>query len=251
MTTPYYTPYSGQSTFSINPTNPQPQNSTGSNPGTPTPAGRGRPRGAATGAKRGRKAKAAVAGSTSPRASSSTFAVGSPAQTPVSFAASSVNAQYPRVHWAMPNATSGGAEEGAEDAGPLDTGGVTEGGDGDSLMQQQEEQLDPKAPVIDPALMGLGGGGGPTGSRRGTPLPDLATGLTLPNRSTPQPVLAPGRPGILAVDEEAEGDDELLPAMADDDYSAQLSWQSQSKDNLKCVPHSAKTSAPSNRLAGC
>ena len=37
------------------------------------------------------------------------------------------------------------------------------------------------------------------------------------------------------MEEEAEGEDELLPAMADDDYSAQLSWQSQSKDNLKCV----------------
>lgn len=30
-----------------------------------------------------------------------------------------------------------------------------------------------------------------------------------------------------------EGEDEMLPAMADDDYSAQLSWQSESKDNLK------------------
>jgi hypothetical protein len=38
------------------------------------------------------------------------------------------------------------------------------------------------------------------------------------------------------MEEEAEAEDELLPAMADDDYSAQLSWQSQSKDNLKCVP---------------
>jgi transcription initiation factor TFIID subunit 11 len=37
------------------------------------------------------------------------------------------------------------------------------------------------------------------------------------------------------MEEEAEAEDELLPAMADDDYSAQLSWQSQSKDNLKCV----------------
>jgi len=37
------------------------------------------------------------------------------------------------------------------------------------------------------------------------------------------------------MEEEAEVEDELLPAMADDDYSAQLSWQSQSKDNLKCV----------------
>lgn len=40
-------------------------------------------------------------------------------------------------------------------------------------------------------------------------------------------------PGV--IEEEAEGDDEMLPAMADDDYSAQLSWQSQSKDNLKCA----------------
>jgi hypothetical protein len=44
----------------------------------------------------------------------------------------------------------------------------------------------------------------------------------------------PQRP-IGAMEEEVEGEDELLPAMADDDYSAQLSWQSQSKDNLKCV----------------
>ncbi|KJA16609.1 hypothetical protein HYPSUDRAFT_47226 [Hypholoma sublateritium FD-334 SS-4] len=235
MTTPYYTPYSGQSTFSINPTNSQPQTSTGSNPGTPTPAGRGRPRGTATGAKRGRKAKAALAGSTSPRASSSTFAAGSPAQTPATFATSSANAQYPRVHWAMPNTSSGGADEGAEDAGSLDAGGAADGGDGDPMLQQQDEQLDVKAPVIDPALIGLGGSGGPTGSRRGTPLPDFATGLTLPNRSTPQPALPSVRPGIPGVDEEAEGDDELLPAMADDDYSAQLSWQSQSKDNLKVL----------------
>lgn len=39
-------------------------------------------------------------------------------------------------------------------------------------------------------------------------------------------------PGI---DDDGEGDDELLPAMADDDYSAQLSWQSQSKENLKVL----------------
>ena len=38
---------------------------------------------------------------------------------------------------------------------------------------------------------------------------------------------------IGAMEEEAEAEDEVLPAMADDDYSAQLSWQSQSKDNLK------------------
>ena len=47
----------------------------------------------------------------------------------------------------------------------------------------------------------------------------------------PQPGAAVRQPG--APDEDAEGEDELLPAMADDDYSAQLSWQSESKDNLK------------------
>lgn len=151
----------------------------------------------------------------------------------------------------MPNANSGGPEDGADEEGSQDAGGATDGGHGDSTLPQQDEQLDAKAPVIDPALIGLGGSGGPTGSRRGTPLPDIATGLTLPSRSTPQPAPSSGRPGILGVDEEAEGDDELLPAMADDDYSAQLSWQSQSKDNLKCVPRFVMTIASSDRFVGC
>ncbi|TEB26454.1 TAFII28-domain-containing protein [Coprinellus micaceus] len=47
----------------------------------------------------------------------------------------------------------------------------------------------------------------------------------------PQPILQ-GRP---APEDDIEGDDELLPAMADDDYSAQLSFQTQSKDNLKVL----------------
>jgi transcription initiation factor TFIID subunit 11 len=54
-----------------------------------------------------------------------------------------------------------------------------------------------------------------------------------PSSATSAPS-GPQRP-IGAMEEEVEGEDELLPAMADDDYSAQLSWQSQSKDNLKCV----------------
>ncbi len=55
----------------------------------------------------------------------------------------------------------------------------------------------------------------------------------------PPPITAgDGTTGRAAVgsqnaEEDGEGEDELLPAMADDDYSAQLSWQSQSKDNLK------------------
>lgn len=42
-------------------------------------------------------------------------------------------------------------------------------------------------------------------------------------------------PGAPAAEEDGEVEDEFLPAMADDDYSAQLSWQSQSKDNLKVL----------------
>lgn len=50
-----------------------------------------------------------------------------------------------------------------------------------------------------------------------------------------RPVAAAAAVAAAALDEDADGDDELLPAMADDDYSAQLSWQSQSKDNLRFV----------------
>jgi transcription initiation factor TFIID subunit 11 len=96
--------------------------------------------------------------------------------------------------------------------------------------------------VIDPALMGLGGAGGTinmsagigVASQRGTPVPDVSAGLMFPGRAL-QPPPASARHGIPGPDDEVEGDDEFLPAMADDDYSAQLSWQSQSKDNLKCV----------------
>jgi len=96
--------------------------------------------------------------------------------------------------------------------------------------------------VIDPALMGLGGVGGTNSigpgigvsSQRGTPVPDSSVGPMFP-ASGSQPPPASTRHAVLVPDDEVEGDDEFLPAMADDDYSAQLSWQSQSKDNLKCV----------------
>jgi len=59
-------------------------------------------------------------------------------------------------------------------------------------------------------------------------------GLVLPS-GTGVDSLMPPPPKPPAGEEEGEGDDEALPAMAEDDYSAQLSWQSQSKDNLKYV----------------
>ncbi|KAL5501023.1 TAF11 [Sanghuangporus vaninii] len=45
----------------------------------------------------------------------------------------------------------------------------------------------------------------------------------------------PPSSGRAGMDEDVEGEEDLLPDMADDDYSAQLSWQSQSKDNLKVL----------------
>lgn len=76
---------------------------------------------------------------------------------------------------------------------------------------------------------------GTSGSQQAVPTLDLAGLLSLNPTVTPiyQPPI-PSRP-VHAPDEDGEGEDELLPAMADDDYSAQLSWQSQSKDNLKYV----------------
>lgn len=75
------------------------------------------------------------------------------------------------------------------------------------------------------APSGLGGSGSEGNVTSGLVLPTGASG-------TGQRI---GTAGPGAAEEEAEGEDELLPAMADDDYSAQLSWQSQSKDNLKCA----------------
>ena len=60
-------------------------------------------------------------------------------------------------------------------------------------------------------------------------------GTSAPLNGDPPSHRASLAPGAAGADEEGEGEDELLPAMADDDYSAQLSWQSQSKDNLKYV----------------
>jgi transcription initiation factor TFIID subunit 11 len=63
--------------------------------------------------------------------------------------------------------------------------------------------------------------------------------LSLPGIQLPMSSLIAPRPAPVVgagVEEDGEGEDDLFPAMADDDYSAQLSWQSQSKDNLKCIP---------------
>jgi len=73
------------------------------------------------------------------------------------------------------------------------------------------------------------------------PTTDAGTVLSLPGQTAQavdptEDVTAPVPAGIAVPgDDDGDGEDELLPAMADDDYSAQLSWQSQSKDNLKVL----------------
>jgi len=80
------------------------------------------------------------------------------------------------------------------------------------------------------------------------PQPTTTSGtglLNLPGTTSttalhPTPVASMITVQVPAEDEE----DEMLPAMADDDYSAQLSFQSQSKDNLKYVSDLLDLSVP-------
>ncbi|KAJ7503128.1 TAFII28-domain-containing protein [Mycena galericulata] len=76
----------------------------------------------------------------------------------------------------------------------------------------------------------------PASSSYSTPL--STTGLLGLSGAPIVPAGAPppsARVPVSAADEDGEGDDELLPAMADDDYSAHENWQSQSKDNVKVL----------------
>ena len=131
------------------------------------------------------------------------------------------SAQYPRVHWALPTAGVAGSDETEgtlTSAGPSGTGPATSS----TLSIPPSSISVPSIPA--------------SGSQQGVPTLDLAGLLSL----NPNPVYRPSMLSTTArsahvLDDDVEGEDELLPAMADDDYSAQLSWQSQSKDNLKYV----------------
>jgi transcription initiation factor TFIID subunit 11 len=162
-------------------------------PQTPTSAGRGRPRGSGTGAKRGRRPKTLL-GSNSPRVDSP--APGSSTASPV-FPASSP--QFQQVQW--PTNTGDDAE-----------GSILQGG----ISRRTQSQV-----VV-----------GEQGSTTANTTVGVDSQAIAPSTvgSMPPPSIGV-RP--LGMDEDADVDDELLPAMADDDYSAQQSWNTQSKDNLK------------------
>jgi len=186
----------------------------------PSPV-RGRPRGSLTGAKRGRKPRGAgISGSTSPRpfvansfSTSPTIASSGPSTT------TAASAQYPRVHWALPTASGVGSEETARS--------LSAAASAAGLATSSTLSI-PSSSINVPSIS-------TSGTQQTVSTLDLAGLLSLSSTQVYRPpMLSTSRPGHV-IDEDVEGEDELLPAMADDDYSAQLSWQSQSKDNLKVL----------------
>jgi len=246
-----YTPYT---TPSHNPSVTQTPNSEIPNNGaigTPTPPGRGRPRGglsgAGTGAKRGRKPRGGATAGTSPRIPQTT-AGGTP--TP-----SFPNQQYPHVHWALPSGSSTQASTSTATGNADGAGSTPHGNTTTNTSSNPEQQYQPQTALqqlqqLQRRLSFPGQTSNPvtpsntTGYSLPSTIPTLdTTGLISFTGTNPPPVLPTGSaaplprplPRPLGVDDDGDGEDELLPAMADDDYSAQLSWQSQSKDNLKWV----------------
>jgi transcription initiation factor TFIID subunit 11 len=163
--------------------------------GTPTPRGRGR--GTSTGAKRGRKPRGSLP---NVNVDPHPLSQGPP-----------ITSQPTTVQWAQPITQMPSSSN-----SPSDT------------------RRTPSLGIVSAAEQSQGTSSGGTQSQ-GT----QGTVLSLPGTMPILPVGAGGtmqRPaGPAGADEDGDGDDELLPAMADDDFAAQSSWNSQSKDNLKCV----------------
>lgn len=163
--------------------------------GSQSPVGRGRPKGSSTGAKRGRKPKNYLG------ANPSRVASPTPGNSTVSPVFS--NQQYQQVHWAT-SAVGDEVESG------LLQGGISRRNSSQSQVIGTEQ-----GDAIAVSGASVSGEGQVLAS--GTFVPPFAAGARPPG-----------------VDEDGDVDDEFLPAMADDDYSAQQSWNTQSKDNLKC-----------------
>ncbi|KAG6373564.1 hypothetical protein JVT61DRAFT_6210 [Boletus reticuloceps] len=177
-------------------------------PQTPTPATRGR------GAKRGRKPRGTVLTSGPPSHQASPVSAGvSPGLghfTPVQW----TNPTMPAVGTSTPFPVSAAVPASTSTSQP-----IADASAGDLAMDSGDE-AGPSTSTTMPL-------GATTSVHTGTAAAAAAGG------SVGIPKMGTG-----AGDEDGEGEDELLPAMADDDYSAQLSWQSESKDNLKCAFYS-------------
>ncbi|KAG6872717.1 hypothetical protein C0995_007284 [Termitomyces sp. Mi166 len=234
---------------------------------TPT---RGRPRGSLTGAKRGRKPRGGAigVGTTAGRTSEATTthsATSSPATT---FSAS------PYVHWATMQSpaqagtrpAAGASTSTSTAAAQVGTAATTTGTTVVSSTYTPSTHYPNVTPsTYTPAATTTTTTGAtaststlttapsfalPNASGTGTSTIDAASLLRLASATGTVPILPTGASGVPSVvsgvlslaarqpgagDDDGDGDDEMLPAMADDDYSAQLSFQSQSKDNLKVL----------------
>lgn len=190
-----------------------------------TPSLRGRPPG-----KRGRKPRGAATGvgSSSPRIPSDNK--GNPLFS---------TQQFSHVHWA---GSAGGenVDLGAgSSSGSLlqgNIGGPRSGQQGSQQHVLQDHSTQPGTSA-GPPTAGVMSFSLPTSSS--APQLDTSGLISLGAPGTAQSTAGSVPPASArpqgGAEEDGEGEDELLPAMADDDYSAQLSWQSQSKDNLKYV----------------
>lgn len=186
-------------------------------PQTPTPATRGR------GAKRGRKPRGAVLSSVPVITHQASAANVTPGGSPGAVG----GAQFTPVQWASPTVPAAGPSTPAPvSAVPASAAASQPFPDGSAA-----------GPSVGASDAGMDSGDEAGPSTSTTILPGAVPLTIAANTATVAAGASAGIPkvGTGAGDEDGEGEDELLPAMADDDYSAQLSWQSESKDNLKCV----------------
>ncbi|KAI0740172.1 hTAFII28-like protein conserved region-domain-containing protein [Earliella scabrosa] len=164
-------------------------------PSTPTPARGGAPATRGTGAKRGRKPKNATAAAAN-------------AATPQTPSTSQQTQPQSGLQWVDPQMGSGASHP---VAGSSSAAGPSQ--DAQAALLAQGLSLPGAQPTASTSATGVENGTpGPSGAANGT-----------------------GQANAPGGEEDGDGEDEVLPAMADDDYSAQLSWQSQSKDNLKVL----------------
>ncbi|KAG7085677.1 hypothetical protein E1B28_003222 [Marasmius oreades] len=229
-------------------------------PATPTPPphiGPGRPKGSVTGAKRGRKPRGG-APSASPRPMTADItAVASPAVA---------SPQFQHVHWSLSNSNTGPSSGSSSSPVPGTTGiasAIAASPSPNSIIQGPSFAGPKSQSSVTSGVLPYGGGQMTGQQQTASTLPpttstysstflrDLAASANLPASTLETAGLMGnfgtnerGRVGSLpplphtktgGADEDGEGEDELFPAMADDDYSAQLSFQSQSKDNLKVL----------------
>lgn len=201
-----------------------------------------------TGAKRGRKPRGTVIMSLS-------HSAGSPLPSDVHHSPSTSTSTPQQVRWSLPEEQISRSSTPSGGDSLLSGGSIAARQRPPSTVSSTDYTMASSVPVLDmTGLLSLDNDDNapatptPGPSIPPAPLPSMmfplataaAAAASAPNHysrplSMPPPASIPIRMQQPGGEEDGEGDDELFPAMADDDYSAQQTWNSQSKDNLKCV----------------